>query len=80
MKTKITAGLSEGEQKELTREFKASKTLRLRLTSLLTKEIGVLYDSMLKEDEYEKENWELSQVDKIAQVKALKKLISLIEN
>lgn len=81
MKSSITAGLDEKEATELRQEFVASHHVRKRIREMLQKDIDNLHTSM-KNEEYlsSSPNWTLIQIDRIAQIKAYEKIISLLEN
>lgn len=80
MKSSITAGLKGQDKTEMVAEFKSCHRLRARLTEMLDKKIDHLHEEMLNESNYQRPNWQLEQVDKIAQIKAQKYLISLLAN
>lgn len=80
MKTRLLNGLDSEEITRLRENFVHSKPLRDRLIQVLNEEIESLYSSMRKEDLYDSPNWACIQADRIAQVKALKKMVSFLEN
>jgi hypothetical protein len=79
MKSRITANLSEAEATSLTKDFASAVKLRRRLVELLEKDIETLHTGMRDEDILLSPSWAYFQADRVAQVKALKKIISLIE-
>lgn len=78
MKSSITAGMNEQERKELESEFSGSFYLRSRIIELLTKDIHNIQKDMTSDEHYSSPNWNLIQVDRIAQIKAIEKIISLL--
>ena len=80
MKTKLTKGLTEDEAKEVRADFISASRYRKQLVRVLNEEIDSLSKDMLKDEHYKSPNWNLIQVDRLAQQKALKKIISLFEN
>lgn len=79
MKTSLTAGLTKEEKSELSANFINALPLRKRVIEMLEKEIESLNTNMRDEDHFSSPNWALIQADRIAQIKAKKKLISLFE-
>lgn len=79
MKTRILNGLEADLSETIEREFKTSHYLRKRLVELLNKDITSVQESMLNETAYNKASWPYFQADKLGEVKALQKLISLLE-
>lgn len=80
MKTSITKGMNEQDKSELTAEFKHCYRLRARLVEMLEGQISNIHDNMLNEVVGNNDSWALSQAEKIAEVRATKKLISLLSN
>lgn len=76
MKTRIMEGLSEQEQTELRSEWVASLRLRRRIEEILRKDIDSLVVSMCN-DEHFQSDWPYVQADRVAQIKAMRKIISL---
>lgn len=79
MKTKLLSNLTPEDEAELRQNFVYSLVLRKRLIEVLESEIDSHHASMRKEENFDKPNWALIQADRIAQVKALKRVISLLE-
>lgn len=79
MKARLLEGLSEQEQMELRSEFTHCRRLRQRVRDILTKDIDTLVVSMCN-DEHFQSDWAYVQADRVAQVKALRKLISLFSD
>lgn len=80
MKTKLTKGLNEDDAKEILQQHKGCSRYRKRVIALMNEEIDSLRGDMLRDEKYDSPNWALIQVDRIAQEKALRKIISLFEN
>lgn len=79
MKTTWTAGLKEQEKKEVVEDFKASPALRARLTHLLTKKIDSERSSALAKTSYDSPSWAYLQADTNGYERALREVISLLE-
>ncbi len=80
MKTRLIKGLNEDDAKEIEQQHKSVQRYRKQVVKVLNEEIDTLRKDMLDDSHYESPNWNLIQVDRLAQEKALKKLISLFEN
>lgn len=80
MKTRFLKGLNEEETAELTAQFVHCARWRKRMVEILNEDIESLHASMRKEDNFDSPNWALIQADRVAQVKAVKKFIALLEN
>ena len=80
MKLSITKGLDEKEAKEARAAFLEAVQFRKRLTVILNDEVRSLQASMRSESSYESPNWALIQADRVAQTKALLKVVGLISN
>lgn len=80
MKTRLIKGLNEDDAKEIEQQHKSVQRYRKQVVKVLNEEIDALRKDMLDDSHYESPNWNLIQVDRLAQEKALKKLISLFEN
>lgn len=79
MKTKLFEGLEKDQEKEVRAAFLGSLAYRKQLKRILEKEISILHDKMLSDENYQAPNWSLDQVDRIAQTKAYKKLLTFLE-
>lgn len=79
MKTRILTGLNEQDASELKGQFIASSRLRKRLVEVLEGDIESLRADMARDEHFKSPNWNLIQADRIAQEKAIRKFISLIE-
>lgn len=79
MKTAWTAGLKEQEKKEVIEDFKASPALRARLTQMLTKKIDSERGSSLSKISYDSPSWPYLQADTNGYERALREVISLLE-
>lgn len=79
MKTRILKGLSEEDKSELKAQHLGCARLRKHLIKLLDEDIDALRADMRNEEHYQSPNWPLIQADRIAQEKAIKKVMSLLE-
>lgn len=79
MKTSITSGLNEKEKGELKAEFLASFHLRERYIKMLEKEIGNLQSSMESLSSFSSPNWSLEQASRAGEIRAKKKLMTLLK-
>lgn len=80
MKSRWFSTLGDDERKELEQEFKSCVRMREKAIEILRKDIESLYASMGSEKDYNSPSWPYVQAEKLGEVKALKKLISLFEN
>lgn len=80
MKSRWFNSLEADERNELEREFKSCVRVREKIIEILTKDVESLQNSMGNEKDYNSPSWPYIQADKLGEVKALKKLISLFEN
>ena len=78
MKSKLTKGLDPTEKKEFRGAFLEALQFRKRLTAVLDNEVASLQASMRNEDSFDSPNWALKQADRVAQTKAILRVISLI--
>lgn len=74
MKTKLFKGLDEDEKEQLKQDFKSSFRYRKALNDFIDLEIGKLYESMLNEGDISSAGWDKIQLEKIAQIKAMKNI------
>lgn len=78
MKAKLLQALDATQQSDLKENFIHSKPLRVRLIETLEREIETMHASMRDEEWWSSPNWDKIQADRIAQIKAYKKVISLL--
>jgi len=78
MKSKLTKGLEPDEASAVRGAFLEALQFRKRLTVVLNDEVKSLQASMRNEEAFESPNWALRQADRVAQTKALLRVISLI--
>lgn len=78
MKTKLLKGLDKQQQDDLRQNFVHSRLFRDRLVEVLTQEIENIHVSMRNTDVTEP-NWALDQASKLAETKAMLKIISFIQ-
>lgn len=79
MKSRIIDGLSDKEKDEMKYEFEKAFRFRERLKSILEKEMDSFVINMTKEENFDSPSWALIQADRVAQIKAYKKIIGLLE-
>jgi len=78
MQSKLLKGVEDDQINEVKAHYKEAINFRKRLTSILEDEVEALHRSMRDEELYKTPNWSLIQADRIAQVKALKRVILLL--
>lgn len=78
MKTRMLKGLDEKGVEILREDFAKAVGFRKALVKSLQEEITNLHSSMEKEEAFGCSNWGLLQADRVAQVKALKRVISYL--
>jgi len=79
MKTSITNGLSDQDKKEMEREFVACFRFRNQLVALLERDIEILVTKLVEDEEVLQPNWQVSQINKTSEIRAKRKLISLLK-
>ena len=79
MKTRIVNGVEPLLAEELTREYQSCSRLRRRMVDLLEKDIDAAHVSMRDEEMFKSSSWPEYQASKIGEVRALLKIISLLE-
>lgn len=79
MKTRLLNGLEAGVQDQVKGEYLSSARMRRRLTEILEGDIEVIYKSMRDSENYGEASWPFHQAEKIGEIKALKKIIGLLE-
>ena len=79
MKTRITDGLTEDDASSMKYEFEKALRFRQRLAELLQKDIEASVVNMTKEEHFDNPSWALVQADRVAQIKAYRKIIALLE-
>jgi len=80
MKTRVLKGLDDETKAELNAQFVHCARWRKRMVEILNEDIDALHASMRNEENFDSPNWALLQADRLAQVKAKRKFISLLEN
>lgn len=80
MKTSLTKGMDEREKEEFKAQFINSYPVRSKYIEVLEEKIKGIYKEMLEEDISSSPSWPISQASKLAEVRALRKIISLLEN
>jgi len=79
MKSRWVEGLeNEGDKEEVKYEFEKALKTRKRLSQLLEKEITSIVINMTNEEHFDKD-WALVQADRVAQIKAYRKIMNLLE-
>ena len=79
MLTRLTKNLDSDAERELKQEYLASRRYRKRVEEILDEEIFSLHESMLNEENFSSPNWNLQQIDKLAQIKSLRKLQTFLK-
>lgn len=79
MKARLYEGLNEDDKNTAEYEFAKAVKFRERLTEVLEKEIEVFVINMTKEDHFDSASWSLIQADRVAQIKAYRKIIGLLK-
>lgn len=77
MKTRILANLEDETRNLVEREYKASPVFRKRLIEVLERDIDTLRTEVESQSMTKEANWEYEVVDKLAQIRATKKIIEL---
>lgn len=81
MKTKWTKDLDKDRADEISSQFKASKSIRDRLTEMIkTMYIEPSLKSMHSLENYNIPNWQFSHADKLGYIRALHEILSLLED
>jgi hypothetical protein len=78
MRASLLEGVDEVDRDEAKADFVSAFRFRKNLSRVLEKEIQSLIVNMCDEDMFSKD-WPLIQADRVAQIKAKRKLISLLE-
>lgn len=79
MKTRFLDGLTEDEQDQAKYEFEKAFRFRQQLKELLLKDIESNVTSMTKDEHFDSPSWALIQADRVAQIRAYKKIIGLLD-
>lgn len=79
MKTKLLKGLDERGGEIAKEDYHKALNYRKLLTKVLNEEIDSLHASMRDEEGFNSPSWPYLQADRVAQVKAFKKVISFLE-
>lgn len=79
MKTVWWKGVDKDQEDPIREYYIQGLQMRKRMKVILNEEIESLHNDMLNEAHFESPNWALVQADRLAQIKALKRVISLIE-
>ena len=77
MNLSLTKGLDEREKKEVEGEFLSSYHLRQQVIKHLGEEIQSIQRAMRDLDGYDKASWAMYQADRLGQIRAYEKIISL---
>jgi len=78
MKKSLIRGFSKEETPEIRGAFVDAHRFRKHLTLVLRREVESLQVSMRNEDNFDSPNWAFIQADKVAQTKALLKVIGML--
>lgn len=79
MKSRLLNGLEDGHKDLVEGQWKTSSRMRERMVELLERDIDAIHLSMRNEAQYNKASWPYEQAEKIGEVKALKKIIALLQ-
>jgi hypothetical protein len=79
MKTSILVGLEDDEKKEIEREYVSCLRFRKQVISMLERDIDILVAQLVDNEEVGQPNWEISQINKTSEIRAKRKLISLLK-
>jgi hypothetical protein len=79
MKTSILVGLENEEKKEIEREYVSCLRFRKQVISMLERDIDILVSQLVDNEEVGQPNWEVSQINKTSEIRAKRKLISLLK-
>lgn len=79
MKSRLLKGLDERGTEVAKADFSKAIDFRKMLKKALDEDIESLHNSMRDETNFGMPSWPFYQADRVAQVKALKKVISLLE-
>lgn len=80
MKANITVGLTEDQTKEIVMSFKEAKFLRKRLREMLQGDIDSVRRASCQKANYDSPSWAHLQADAIGYERAMRELISLLED
>lgn len=80
MKTSLTKGLNEQDNRQVTQEFIASAFLRKRLIQLLNERIDSSRTAAISSKSYESPSWAYMQADTNGYERALQEVISILES
>lgn len=78
MKTRLFKGKDERDQDLIRENFKKAVGFRKDLTAILDEDIEAVYAGMRDDGWLDNSNWPVLQAEAIGKVKALKSIISLI--
>lgn len=80
MKTSLLKGLNEKDKEEMKGLFIQSLRLRNQIIKTLEEKIKVIDTESVSKEGYESPSWAYKQADIVGYKRALKEIISLIEN
>lgn len=80
MISRFLKGLDKDEAEKVTEEFNRGVFLRGHLSKVLKQDVESLINDMKSEKHFDSPNYTLVQVDRVAQIKAYEKIISLLSN
>ena len=78
MKTRLLNGLEDGMSDLIKSQYQSSYKLRERMVEILERDVDNVHKSMRSDEEYGP-SWAYLQAERVGEVKALKKLIGLLE-
>lgn len=71
---KLTSGLPKEQADEVNSSYNASALFRRKLVELLKSTEDELVAKMLKDEKFVSQDWQISQIKIIAEIKALRKI------
>lgn len=78
MKTRLLKGLDTKDEGKVREDFAKAVGFRTHLLKILNEEIDSIHASMRDEENFDSPNWAFKQADRVAQVKALKKISNFL--
>lgn len=79
MKTSLLLNLTDDQKREVNQSYISGSAFRKQLIATIDKKIERLRADMENDDLFTTDNWEYVQVDRLAQIKAMKAILTLIE-
>lgn len=80
MKTTWTKGLTSTDEAIISQQFKEGRVLRRRLSEIIKEKIETKRTSSISNDGYDKPNWAYYQADSVGFERAMKEILSILED